>query len=70
VTFVEVVPVHLVDSHREHLFIVRVDSLRDDSIVEALVDVDSRSVSIVEDEGVPKRLSSEVVSFVVSNNLE
>jgi hypothetical protein len=70
VAFVEVIPVHLVDSHREHLFIVWVDSLPDDSIVEALVDINSRGVAIVEDEWVPERLWPDIISFVVSNNLE
>lgn len=68
--FVEIVPVHLVHSHREHLLIIWVDPLLDDPIVKALVDVDSRSMTVVEDEGVPERLSPEVVSLVISNDLE
>lgn len=68
--FVEVVPVHFVDSHSKNLFKCRVDSFLDDAIIKALVDVDSCGVSIVEDEGMPEGFSLNIVGLIVSNDLE
>ena len=48
VTFVEIVPVHLVHSHREHFFVFAIHSLLNHAVVEHLVDVDRGSMAVVE----------------------
>lgn len=39
VTLIEVVPVHLIDSNSEHLLILRVNPLSNQSLINQLVDV-------------------------------
>ena len=52
VAFIEVIPVHLVDSNCEHLLILLIDPILDDSVVDEFVDEHSCGVSKVEDQRV------------------
>jgi hypothetical protein len=67
---VEVVPVHLVDTHRKHLFEAGIDPVLDDAVVEHFVDVYSRGVSVVEDEGVAEGFGPNEVGLFVSDDAE
>lgn len=69
-TLVEVVPVHLVDSHGEYLFVVGVDSFPDEAAVDEFVDVDACGVAVVEDEGVAEGLRLDVEGLLTAKNLE
>ena len=64
VTLIEIIPVHLVDANRESFFILGVNSLLDHAIIYHFIDVDSGSVSKVEDERVPKCFCSHVEGFL------
>lgn len=68
--FVEVIPVHLVDSDGKHLFVFGIDSFLDDSEVKHFVDVDAGSVSVVEDKGVPEGLGLDVVGPLIAHHLK
>ena len=52
-TCIEVIPVHLINTHSEHFFQFGIDPVLDDAMVEELIDVQCCSVSVVEDERVP-----------------
>ena len=53
VTCIEVIPVHLINTHSEHFFQFGIDPVLDDAMVKELIDVQCCSVSVVEDERVP-----------------
>lgn len=53
--FVQIVPVHLINSNREHSFIGFVDSLGDEAAVNEFIHKEGSCMSIVEDQWVPQR---------------
>ena len=53
VTFVEIIPVHLIDSDSEHLLEVFIDAMGNYSMVNKLIYVDSGGMAEVEDEWMP-----------------
>lgn len=67
---VEVVPVHLVDSHSKHGLVFSIHPLLDNAIVEAFVDVDCCGVTVVEDKGVPQGFGTNKVDLVIGEHLE
>ena len=69
-TLIEIVPVHLIDSDSKHLFVLGVDSFLDNVVVEEFVDVGTSCVSIVEDEGVPEGLCTNVEGFLVIDDIK
>ena len=70
VAFIEVVPVHLVDPHSEHLLVFLIDSIPDDSMIDEFIDVDCCGVSEVEDEGVAEGLIPMVEGLLHCHQLE
>lgn len=70
VALVEVIPVHLIHAHREHLLELLVDAVLDRAMVEQLVHVKGGGVPEVEDEGVPEGLSPDVISPVHLEQVE
>ena len=70
VAFVEVVPVHLVHSHCEHLLVLLIDPLPYYPVIQELVYVQARSVSEVEDQRVPQGLRAHVVGSLVAQQFE
>jgi len=65
VALLEVVPVHLIHAHREHLLELLVDAVLDRAVVQQLVDVEGGRVPEVEDERVSQRLSPDVIGPVL-----
>lgn len=70
VAFIEVVPVHLVHSHCEHLLVFRIHPLLDDPMIQEFVHVDAGSVSEVENQRMPQGLGTDVVCLLIPQNLE
>ena len=70
VAFVEVVPVHLVHSHCEHLLVLLIDPLTYYPMIQELVYVQARSVSEVEDQRVTQGLGPDVVGSLVAQQFE
>lgn len=66
----EVVPVHLVHAHREHLLELLVDAVLDRAVVEQLVDVEGGRVPEVENERVSQWLGPDVIGPVDLEQLE
>lgn len=67
---VEVVPVHLVHSHCEHLLVLRVHPLLNNPLIQEFIYVHTGSVSEVEDQRVPQGLGAHVVRLLVSQYFE
>lgn len=56
VTFIQVIPVHLVNPYGEDSLKLWIDSFGDEAFIQQFVDINASSVAIIEDKGVPKWL--------------
>lgn len=55
-TFIQVIPVHLVNPYGEDSLKLWIDSFGDEAFIQQFVDINASSVAIIEDKGVPKWL--------------
>lgn len=53
VLVIDIVPVHLVDSHSKYLLEILIDPIVNGAILYELIYVDGGSVTIIENEGMP-----------------
>ena len=67
---IQVIPVHFVNSHCEHLLQFRIDPLFYNPWVKEAIDVDGSSVTVVEDEGMSEWLSLDVEGFIAGKHVE
>ena len=70
VRFVEVVPTHLVDTHREHRLETRVDALADEARKYQLVGEEGRGMAQIENERMPQANRLDAVAVFVDQRLE
>ena len=68
--FIQVVPVHLINTHSEHSFILFVDSALNQSLVNQLVDKKGRCMPKVKDKWMSQRLGLCVVRAVIFYDCE
>ena len=60
---VQVIPVHFINSNSKHALEVTIDALGDDTSINKFINVESRSVAVVEDEWMAKWFSPHVVGL-------
>lgn len=67
---IEVIPVHLIYSHRKGFLQLGVDSFLDDAVVDELVDVEGGRVPVVKNERMPQRFRPQIVGLFCLEKLE
>jgi len=68
--FIEVIPIHLINSHCEHHLVIGIDSFLYHPVIEQFVDIDSSSVPEVEDKRMSECLGPHVIGLILSEHAE